>query len=126
MRTLWFAVLMTLVGTVAQAADAPAAIYDKNPDHLWNRLYRAIAMRTANGMSYGADNSVPFREPFDDPTRLAAVLEEFLDHHGERRLNGDLARALLLSDVWAAFDLAASSSRDSASARIDRLLARVM
>src|ERR1700689_987494 len=99
MRTLWFGMLMVLIGAAARAADAPPAIYDRNPQHLWNRLYRAIAMRTAGGVSYGADNAVPFREPFDDPEKLIGVLDEFLNHHGERRSSGDLEQALLLSDV---------------------------
>jgi hypothetical protein len=126
MRTPWFAILMMLIGAAAQAADAPAAVYDKNPEHLWNRLYRAIAMRTENGVSYGADNAVPFREPFDDPQKLIAVLEEFLSQHGERRSSADLEQALLLCDVWAAFDLAVSGPRDSRNLPIARLLARVI
>jgi hypothetical protein len=126
MRTLWFVLLMVLIGAAARAADTPAAIYDRDPQHLWNRLYRAIAMRTHNGVSYGADNPVPFREPFDDPQKLTAVLEEFLNHHGERSATGDLEQALLLSDVWAAFDLAVSGPRDARSLAIGRLLARVI
>jgi hypothetical protein len=126
MRGHWLAVLMSLIGAVAQAADAPVAIYDPNPEHLWNRLYRAIAMRAENGVTYGADNAVPFREPFDDPEKLTGVLDEFLEHHGEKRSDGDIAQALLLSDVWAAFDLAVSGVNGPASQPIERGLARVI
>ena len=77
-------------------------------------------------MSYGADNAVPFREPFDDPKKLIAVLDEFLNHHGEGRSTGDLKQALLLSDVWAAFDLAVSGAGGSQSQPIESRLARVI
>ena len=74
MRALWFASLITLACGVARAADAPSPIYDHDPAHLWNRLYAAIAVRTEDGVSYGIDNSEPFREPFDDPAKVASLL----------------------------------------------------
>jgi len=92
-----------------QAADKQVAIYDQDPEHLWNRLYRAVAMRTEAGTQYGADNSGPFDEEFDDPEKLAAVLDEFLNTNGPDQASGDLNRALLLHDIWAASDLAARS-----------------
>src|SRR5262245_4507746 len=39
-----------------QSAATPHAIYDSNPDHLWNRLHHAFYVRTArNGEEYGRD-----------------------------------------------------------------------
>ena len=104
--------MLTAICTATGAAGAQTAIYDRDPDHLWNRLYRAIAMRTEGGIQYGADIAEPFREGFDDPNKLIALLDEFLQKHGEDRAAGDLKRALLLNDVWAAFDLAAADSKD--------------
>jgi hypothetical protein len=113
MRTLWFAVLMVFVAAVARPADGPVTIYDPNPEHLWNRIYQAIAVRTEGGVAYGIDNSEPFREPFDDPTKLENLLDEFLKNHGEDRAAGALRRALFQNDLWAAFDMAASSVYDA-------------
>lgn len=47
MRCFWPAVIMTLTGATSQAAQTPLAIYDGDPEHLWNRLYRAIAVLVA-------------------------------------------------------------------------------
>ncbi len=111
MRTLMCGAMVVLLCIAAQAADKPEAIYDQDPEHLWNRLYRALAVRTEAGTQYGTDNSVPFDEEVDDPEGLAAVLDEFLNTDGQDRASGDLKRALLLHDVWAAFDLTARSER---------------
>src|SRR5262245_59712139 len=43
-----------------QSATTPHAVYDSNPDHLWNRLHRAFYVRTArNGEEYGHDELDP-------------------------------------------------------------------
>jgi len=125
MRTLWFAVPMMLVSAVARSADAGVTIYDPNPEHLWNRLYAAIAMRTEDGTSYGADIAEPIRKPFDDPGKLAQLLDEFLSNQGENRATGVLRRALFQNDIWAAFDLAAPSKNAAISARLARVLERL-
>jgi hypothetical protein len=108
LRTLWFSVLLALTEAGASAADAPATIYDQNPEHLWNRIYQAIAVRNEGAVAYGIDNAAPFLEPFDDPGKLAGLLDDFLEHQGESRAAGSLQRALFQNDLWAAFDLGAS------------------
>jgi hypothetical protein len=126
MRRLWSIVLTALVWA-AEAADAPLTTYDSDPAHLWNRLYRAIAVRTEGGTLYGVDNSEPYFDPFDDPKGLVTILDEFLSHQGENRASGDLRRALLLNDVWAAFDLAvAPALAGPESGAIRSRLARVI
>lgn len=82
MRTLLCGMLVVLLCVPVQAAEKQVAVYDQDPEHLWNRLYRAVA-----------------------------VLDEFLSTHGRDRASGDLKRALLLHDVWAAFDLTDRSER---------------
>jgi hypothetical protein len=126
MRTRGYTVVMVLICGAVRAASAPVAIYDRDPEHLWNRLYQAIAMRTEGETRYGVDNAEPFREPFDDPKKLLALLDEFLGQHGEKRASGDLSQALLLSDVWAAFDLAASGAAGPDGPPIQRRLAGVI
>lgn len=106
-RSLSWGVAIELLCIAARAADSPPAIYDADPEHLWNRVYHALAVRTDAGIQYGIDSSVPFDENFDDSEHLAAVLGEFLKSNGKDRASGDLRRALFLHDVWAAFDLAA-------------------
>jgi hypothetical protein len=118
--------LATLIWAVTQAAQAPVTIYDTDSQHLWNRLYREIAVRTDGGAAYGIDDAEPFNEPFDSPQQLIAVLKEFLADHGERRSSSDLRRALLQNDLWAAFDLAARSSAGPQDHALRPLLARVI
>jgi hypothetical protein len=102
------------------------SIYDRDPGHLWNRLYRAIAVRTEGSVDYGVDNAEPYYDAFDDPKTLAAILDEFLDKHGEVRARGDLKHALLQNDVWAAFDLATSPKVGASGMLLRRRLARVI
>src|SRR5580693_10281404 len=99
MRMLWSAAMVTLICAAAQAAEPSSAIYDRDPEHLWDRLYRAIAVRTEAGVDFGMDNAELYRDNFDDSKRLIALLDEFLRKHGENRATGDLRRALLLNDV---------------------------
>jgi hypothetical protein len=111
--------IVALSCAAAQAAGGPAAIYDPDPGHLWNRIYHAIAVRTEAGKQYGADSSQPFRANlfFDDPAHLAALLDEFLQTDGQDRGSGDLKRALFLHDVWTAFDTAVAVSGHEALQR---------
>jgi hypothetical protein len=120
------ALAVSLVRAGVPAPQATASVYDRDPEHLWNRLYAAIAVRTESGQGFGADNSEPYLEPVDDRRRLLEVLDDFLEHHGERLAASDLQRALLLADIWAAFDLAASPAAGPADPVLRRRLARVI
>ncbi len=120
------ALVVSFVRAAVPAQQALSTVYDPSPQHLWNRLYAAIAVRTESGQQFGMDNSEPYREPFDDRGKLLEVLDDFLDHHGERLASSDLQRALLLADVWAAFDLAASPAAGSEDALLRLRLARVI
>ena len=122
MRASLLATVLMLTCAGACANDATGAIYDRNPEHPWNRLYRAIATRTVDGMEYGADGAEPYFDPVDDPAKLNAVLEEFLRTNAQNRSPGSLQQALLLNDVWTAFDIAALRE----AAPVQRQLARVV
>jgi hypothetical protein len=87
-------------------------VYDADPEHLWNRLYAAIYVRTTDdGQVYGRDELDPLlwetstyllREP-----RYHQVLDlqnEFLDKRGDKLITHPLKRALLQHDLWAVFD----------------------
>lgn len=101
------------------AADGPPAaapkaagvtIYDPDPQHLLNRLHRAMAVRTIGGVDYGTDNAIPFMGDADAlligdaHVQLLSVLDEFLRTQTPDRLPGELPRALLQHEAWATFD----------------------
>ena len=125
MRTLLRWVAITLLCISAHATEDPEAIYDADPEHLWNRIYRASAIRTENGTLYGIDNAVPFDDEFDDPKLLAAVLDEFVEGDGEKQASGELGRALFQHDVWAAFDLAARGERNDLARKLASVVGRL-
>src|SRR5205085_4483421 len=90
-------------------------IYDADPHHLWNRLHRALYVRTAaDGREVGADRLDPLlwantRHLLSGKSHedAVAVLDEFLNHHGEQLILDPLRRAILQRDLWAVFDWAA-------------------
>src|SRR5262245_34989531 len=99
MRVLFLGMVMALACAGAHASEAPpTAIYDRDPEQLWNRLYRALATRVEGGTEYGMDNSEPYYDPISDPGKLNSVLDEFLRTRGQTHSPGNLQRALLLND----------------------------
>jgi hypothetical protein len=101
-------------------------VYDADPEHLWNRLYAALYVRTtADGQSYGQDELDPLL--WENSTYLLTepryqqvfgLLNEFLDKHGERLIAHPLKRALLQHDLWAVFDWLADPSVEYVSAHL--------
>ena len=87
-------------------------VYDPDPNHIWNRLHRALYRReTRDGREYGYDELDPLlwvttKYLLNDPANHQAltVLDEFLSTHGEKAINDPLKRALLQRDLWAVFD----------------------
>src|SRR5262245_52469128 len=73
-----------------QSASTPHAIYDSNPDHLWNRMHRAFYVRTArNGEEYGHDELDPLlwaetKHLLVGPSHQQAIklLDDFLSVNG--------------------------------------------
>jgi len=108
-----FLLLTTLCVTVQSVEPGgQTGLYDANPDHLWNRLHRALFLREdKDGIEYGYDDTVPFNrrdsEAFlaGEPYRKAlALLDEFLSTHGEKLVRDPIKRAVLQHDLWAVFD----------------------
>src|SRR3954466_10381741 len=68
-----------------------SSVYDSNPEHLWNRLHRALWVRTSpDGKEYGHDRLDPYlwRETRhllegDSHKQVIALLDEFLSARGE-------------------------------------------
>ena len=96
----------------------PHAIYDSDPAHLWNRVHRALYVRTTrNGEEYGRDELDPLlwdetEHLLVDPSRQVAIklLDEFLSRDGAAMINDPLKRAMLQRDLWAVFDWSAKTS----------------
>jgi hypothetical protein len=125
MRYTILAALFVLIFATANAADSPAAIYSPDPNHLWNRLYDAMATRTVEEVKYGADISEPYPDDFDDHARLIATLDEFLATLGNGEVPGELPRALLLNDVWTAFDVSIRYGDNDLQVRLARAIERL-
>ena len=92
--------------------DLAWAVYDADPVHLWNRMFRQFYRRVANdGTEYGMDELDPLLWYdttyllFGDPFRQSIqVLDEFLTTHGENMIHIPLKRAMFQRDIWAVFD----------------------
>ncbi len=99
----------------------PLPLYDADPQHLWNRLFAAIAIRHSNLPSKRGGTPVarieggdkieflawPGTAYWDEPetvSRLERLLDEFLNQKGEQLSTVPLKRVMLQRDLWAAFD----------------------
>lgn len=104
-----------------RAEGRPWALYDPDPNHLWNRVYRALYFRVDNeGKEQGFDELDPLlwwqtKYLLSDPANRQAttVLDEFLTTHGERAIEDPLKRAILQRDLWAVFDWTTISQEPS-------------
>ena len=118
LRTAGLCVLLTGLGL--RGGDSERALsdstewrlYDRNPDHVWNRLYRSFYGRAAaDGREYGYDELDPllwdntkYHLSGESHDRALRVLDEFLQTHAERLIPDPLKRAILQRDLWAVFD----------------------
>jgi hypothetical protein len=91
---------------------AAVTLYDRQPDHLWNRLHQALFVRTTpKGKTLGQDDVDPPLWPrtqhlligpsHEDALRL---LGEFLTRDGDKLVRDPLKRAVLQHDLWAVFE----------------------
>jgi hypothetical protein len=118
MRCCHIFALCLIAGCSPVAAEPPkreaVAIYDANPDHLWNRLHAALFARTdRDGKPVGGDVLDPPLFPatkhlLNGPSHDAAVkaLDEFLAD-GHALVRDPVNRAVMQRDLWAVFDWAA-------------------
>jgi hypothetical protein len=112
LAAIWMAILCLLPAHAA----GPGELYDADPNHLWNRLHRALFVRTdAERTEYGWDQLDPLlwarsTHLLEGPSHEKAiqVLDEFLSRHGETMVSDPLKRALLQRDLWAVFDWTAN------------------
>ena len=107
------------------ATEAVWGVYDPDPDHLWNRVFRQFYRRTTkDGKEYGSDELDPLL--WFDTTYLLdgnshpqaiQVLDEFLTTHAENLIRDPLKRAMFQRDMWAVFDWLSFQSEPYASQR---------
>jgi hypothetical protein len=110
--SILFLFLFTVFGATADAPPTPHTVYDPSPNHLWNRLNQSLFIRTApDGRQYGT-NELDIMY-WDMTTNLLsgashqealAILDEFINTHGEKLIQDPLKKALLQRDLWALFD----------------------
>jgi hypothetical protein len=98
----------------AAPPDARLAPYAPDPDHLWNRLHRALFVRAAPDGSPRVHATDPllyeggtFLLEGEPHRRAVALLDEFLAGPGDRPVDDPLKRLFFQRDLWAAFDYAA-------------------
>lgn len=128
MRCRAILLAVCLANPVATAERPPigVAVFDYDPNHLWNRMYGCLLVREhADGTYYGADALDPLlwantRHLLSGDSHRNSVvcLDEFLRRHGERVVQDPLKRALLQRDLWAVFDWAAAATTCHTSGRI--------
>lgn len=135
---LAWACLVATVGRVPagpkEKHTPPRAIYDKDPDHLWNRVHAAFMVRIGpDGRSYGEDRLEPllwsdskYLLEGKAADRVAAVLEEFLRDKGEALIDDPSKRAVLQRDLWLLANWLAGEPDDDARKRLGPLLAKVI
>ena len=130
---LWRAGMDCPAGTAAppSSPDVPVqvTIYDPDPQHLWNRLHRALWVRTGpDGKEYGHDRLDPLLWPETkylvegkSHEQAIAVLDEFLEKQGEGLVQDPLKRAILQRDLWAVFDWTAEPDANTQEAQLGRV-----
>jgi hypothetical protein len=95
---------------------AAPAIFDSDPNHIWNRTYGYLFVRrSADGTDHGAEALDPllwwqtrYLLAGDSHRKVLACLDEFLYGHAERAVPDPLKRTILQRNLWAIFDWAAA------------------
>jgi hypothetical protein len=99
----------------------PLPLFDADRQHLWNRLFAAVTIRSSRLPSVRGGPPVARIEGgdrieffgwggttyWDDPANVAqleGLLDEFLAHEGEKLSTDPLKRVLLEHDLWTLFD----------------------
>jgi len=96
-------------------ASAETRLYDNDPEHLWNRLHRALLIRLGDdGKGYGQDEVDPLLFPTtrhllsgSSHQDTITLLDNFLEQGGHELVRDPLKRAVLQHDLIAIFQWAA-------------------
>src|SRR5712691_7454101 len=109
-----FSLVSCLKGSaqVENPVNPKIAFYDADPQHLWNRLYASLFVRSGpDGLEYGQDEIDPLLWPSSKylliqprHQQALALLDEFISNHGEKLIADPLKRALFQHDLWSIFN----------------------
>ena len=99
---------------ISVKADQTIGLFDSDPRHVSNQLYRQLHVRMGlDGKEHGFDALDPllWRETNylldgNSHARALALANEFLRTHAERQISDPAKRAILQRDLWAVFDWA--------------------
>lgn len=117
------------------AAEVAAPLYDRDPNHIWNRVHdRLLVRRSSDGAQYGSDTVDPllwsntkFLRRGRSQRLALECLDEFLKTHAEKLITEPTKRAVFQHDLWAVFDWAATEGRESPSSQaLLKRIAQVM
>jgi hypothetical protein len=105
-------VLFCVFDSKGGTTPAKNTIYDSDTNHLWNRLNATLFERTAqDGKKFGLDeldilywNTTTNLLAGTSHRKALAILDEFINTHGEKQIHDPLKRALLQRDLWELFD----------------------
>jgi len=126
-RRLQLAVLVASVSLcgmsrapVSRSPASSAAIFDPDPNHLWNRVNAALFLRTdRSGTEYGAGaidlllwNGTTYMLTGPSHQRALSLLDEFLRTHAENQVTDPVKRAWFQRNLWAVFDWSAQIGSD--------------
>jgi hypothetical protein len=101
-------------------------VYDPDPNHIWNRVFRQFYRRTAKDRKeYGLGELDPllwhdtiYLLDGDSHEQAIQVLDEFLATSAENLIDDPLKRAMFQRDLWAVFDWLAFQSDTYPSQRM--------
>ena len=101
------------------SCDVREAVFDRDPQHPWNRLHHLLYSRTTqDGKVYDQESLEPLLVPgskflTEGPSYQQAVmlLDEFLKERADERIKDPLKRAILQRDLWAVFSTTVSDAQ---------------
>lgn len=113
---------------------ARVALYDGDPNHLWNRVHSTLLIRIGpDGRPYGEDRLEPLLWTESEyllkgisADLAVAVLEEFVRDRGESLIHDPVKKAILQRDLALVLNWLTRRSGDAARARLEALLASVI
>lgn len=128
-----FLLTLSALGSIAGEKNRNA-IYDADPDHLWNRMHRAFFERPDSKLPIANSDTVDpplwpnstYLQSGDGHREAIAVLDEFLSIE-KKTISDPLKRAVMQHDLWSVFDWSATcTSADTASDRnLEKLRSRL-
>ena len=108
-----------LAGSLRSAEPLP--LFDRDPQHLWNRLFAAVTIRPSfipsqregqpvarieggDRIEFFVWGGTTYWDESETVARVSTLLDQFLEQSGEKLVSDPLKRVLLQRDLWTLFD----------------------